>query len=455
MKKLLAIALKSTTQIGNSLSYLWQGKTTLAATIQTLAVKIFIIAINVATGIITARFLGAAGRGEQAAIILWPQFLAYALTLGLPTSTIYNFKNHPQEKSQLFAAILVLGMGLGFVASAIGIVFIPFWLPQYSPEIIRIAQIFMLFAPIQLLIAVFSSVLEAEDNFTISNQLRYVPPLMTLISLVILLFCDALTPTSAGLSYLFPNIPVFLVVVSYLWRYFRPKLLGIISACQLLISYGVRSYGVDLFGTLSFRLAEALVVGMLTPSALGMYTVSLSMARMLDVLQASIGIVLLPKATAKPLSEVMELTSRVARISTCISLLAALLAIILSPVLLQFFYGDEFLDAVSVLRILLIEVIVSGLTWILAQSFMALGKPSIVTILQGIGLGLNFPLMLVLIPRYGMVGAGLALLGSTTMRLLFILSCYPLVLKVSPPRFILQSSDWQLFKQAIAQRIKM
>ncbi|MGL5940204.1 MAG: oligosaccharide flippase family protein [Waterburya sp.] len=447
------MASKLQEKIGNGFNFLWQGKSSYAATIQTFIAKILIIGINVATGVITARFLGAAGRGEQAAIIMWPQFLAYTLTLGLPTATIYNFKNHPNRKSELFAAILFLGTGLGLIAATVGIIFIPSWMSQYSPEVITVAQIFMLFAPTELLISIFTTALEAEEKFTLANQLRYIAPLLTLILLLVLVFCQLMTPVTAGLSYLLPSLLVFLVVLSYFWRYFQPRLTGIVFACKLLLSYGLRSYGIDLLGTLSFRLAQALVVGLLTPSALGLYTVALSVSRMLDILQSSIVVVLLPKATALPLPEVIKLTSKVARISTFLSCLASLLAIIFSPILLQLFYGSEFLDAVMILRILLIEVAISGLTWILAQSFMALGKPSVVTILQGVGLGLSFPMMLILIPQYGMVGAGLALLASTTMRLIFILSCYPLILKVSPPRFIPKLTDWQLLQQMIGKKI--
>ena len=64
----------------------------MAATVQTLLANVLILGVNFGTGIITARLLGPVGRGEQAAIILWPQFLAYALTLGLPSAMLYNLR---------------------------------------------------------------------------------------------------------------------------------------------------------------------------------------------------------------------------------------------------------------------------------------------------------------------------------------------------------------------------
>ena len=39
---------------------------------------------NFTCGLVTARAMGPVGRGELAAMIMWPQFFAYALSLGIP-----------------------------------------------------------------------------------------------------------------------------------------------------------------------------------------------------------------------------------------------------------------------------------------------------------------------------------------------------------------------------------
>lgn len=60
--------------------------------VQIFASNVFILGLNVLTGIIIARFLGPEGRGEQAAMIMWPRFLAYSLTLGIPAALVYYMK---------------------------------------------------------------------------------------------------------------------------------------------------------------------------------------------------------------------------------------------------------------------------------------------------------------------------------------------------------------------------
>jgi len=431
----------------SSIRWVLQGQGGTAATVQTLLAKLLIIVINVATGIITARALGPTGRGEQAAMILWSGFLASAMTLGLPTSLVYNFRRYPDEKSQLFSAALLMGTGLGITACLIGIVFLPLWLAQYSAEVIHLAQWFMLNAPLALLLLIFSAALEAVGDFTTSNQVRCLTPLSTLIVLIVFALVGMLNPFTSSLAYVFSYLPVFFWMLTRLWRLFRPRWYRMISSCQKLISYGLRSYGIDLLGTLALQVDQVLVVGLLSPASMGMYVVALSLSRMLNLFQTSIVTVLFPKVAARPTAEVVALTGQAMRVSTTLTMLAGLVVMVLGPVLLRLLYGSEYIGAVAVFRILVMEVVLAGAAMVLAQAFMALGRPGTVTILQGLGLGLSIPLMLLLIPVYGLVGAGIALLGSTTIRLAFILLCYPLLLKVHPPNLLMTWKDLRLIQQ--------
>lgn len=435
--------------LANTIHWVIKGRSGTAATLQTLIVRVFILVINMATGVITARFLGPQGRGEQAAIIMWPQTLAFAMTLGLPTALLYNFKLRPQDKAKFFTAALLIGTGMGIIASLLGIVFIPRWLSQYSSEIIFTAQCFMVAAPILLIGTILGAVLEAEGEFTFANQMRFLQPLMTLVILSGLAGIHFLTPLTAGLAYLLPNLPLFIWILANLYGRLGLSWLDLGLSCQRLIGYGLRSYGVDLLGTLSAQIDQAMVVGLLTPADLGLYVIALSLSRMLNVLQSSIITVLLPTTAARPVHEIIKITGRSARISLCVTLAAGILISILAPILLPLLYGREFLEALLVLRILLIEVTIGGTLWILAQAFMAAGKPGIVTILQSLGLALSIPFLLFFIPIYGFVGAGIALLCSTTVRLIFVLLCYPLILNFAPPSLLVTRDDWRFLKQKL------
>lgn len=414
-----------------------------AATFQTLVVNILILGLNFGTGVITARALGPDGRGAQAAMQMWPQILAIALTLGLPTALLYHLRRSPEKGSQLFSAALLLGTGLGLIATLVGVVLIPLWLTDYSLEVVHSAQWLMIFAPLLLLMAAFSHVLRAREEFAAFNTARVLPPMLTLLTLISLVLTDRLTPLSAALAYLLPRAPIVFWLAFRLWRTYRPTMRGIRTSFRSLTSYGIRSYGVDLLGGLvAGQLDRVLVVGLLEPAAMGLYVVAISLARTLDVFAAAVAQVILPKTANRPVEEVVSVIGRGVRVSISLALLAALILAVLGPWAIASIYGQAFVEAVPVFRLLLAEVVIGGATWVLAQAFMASDKPGIISITQSVGVGLTIPLLLLLVPAYGLVGAGLAMLISTTTRFVFVMVNFPISLGVRPPRLRPRLSDF-------------
>ena len=106
------------------------------------------------------------------------------------------------------------------------------------------------------------------------------------------------------------------------------------------------------------------------------------------------------------------------------------------------------------LRILVLEVVLSGATLVLSQTFMALGRPGIVTALQVTGLTLTIPLMLLLVPRFGIVGAGAALLLSTTTRFIFVLVSFPVFLKMPVPDIFPKWEDISFMTSTVLKAVR-
>jgi len=109
-----------------------------------------------------------------------------------------------------------------------------------------------------------------------------------------------------------------------LWRKFQPSLGSFQESAKLLFSYGIRSYGIDLCGTMSLYVDQALVVRLLAPDQMGTYVVALSLSRMLNLFHTSVVMVLFPKAVSRLPREVAAMTSRAMRMSTLLSAFAGI-----------------------------------------------------------------------------------------------------------------------------------
>src|SRR5688572_10504293 len=85
----------------------------MAAAIQTFGARLIILAMNLATGILTANLLGAAGRGEQGAMALWPAVLTPILIIGLPASLVYNSRQSERFAPDFFYGAVGIALILG------------------------------------------------------------------------------------------------------------------------------------------------------------------------------------------------------------------------------------------------------------------------------------------------------------------------------------------------------
>ena len=396
----------------------------LQAVLHTLAANVLIQGINVGTGVLTARVLLAQGRGELAAIILWPQFLAYMLTLGVPVSLVYHIKRHPDMQEAFTAAALVVGVVMGLVAALVGVVGIPLWLHQYSAADVLQAQLLMAIAPVGLVSVILFSAIQAREAFGYYNLFRYLNSILVLLALVLFALVGRLTVATAAWAYMLAGLPAFAWNLWWVRRHLRPSLRGARAAAVPLLHYGLRAWGSDLLGTVGDQLDRLLVVGLLAPFELGLYVVAQSLAGLVSFVPNAVIPVLLPKAAGRTTGEALSTVGHAAG-RTCVAMLV--LGVPLFAVgdhVLRIVYGTTFAEAGTVFRLLLVAAVLSGVASVLSQAFLALGRPGIVTLLQGLAVATLAPLLLVFVPWLGLVGAGAAVLGSTAIRLLVVALLY-------------------------------
>ena len=194
-----------------------------------------------------------------------------------------------------------------------------------------------------------------------------------------------------------------------------------------------------------------LVVHFLSPADMGTYVVAASLARMLSIFQTSAVIVLFPRIAARSTAEVIDLTGFTFRVTTFCAAAGAVAAGAVGPILLRMVYGASYAGGgVGVFRLLLGEVVLSGATQVLAQAYLALGRPGTVTAIQAAGVGIGLLLMPWLIKEFGGPGAPLALLISSVIRFSVTMLSFGYLLKTSAPRLWLTREDLRMVSAQFA-----
>ncbi len=406
--------------ISGLFSAAFQGKGLLGHTIRTMGISVAILLVNVATGMITARVLGPIGRGDQAAMILWPQFLAFAVTFGLPTALLYHAKKTPEEEGGLFYGSLILAGVTSLVAMIIGVFLIPVLVSNHPSSLVA-AQWFLLVIPLMHFFFLNNALFRAREEFHLFNRMRYLLPVLTLTLLLLFIAAGRLTPLTSSLAYLLPYVPITGWALYRGLSLYRPKLQAIRASFRRLLHYGAGSYGIDLMGNLILYVDQIMLIGLLAPEALGLYVVAVSLSRMVNVFSSSIIMVLFPKASGLEEQEAALLSLRVYKLSTAIALIGASAIVLAAPLVIRLLYGGAFAEAIPVFRLLLMDVVIGGSVFVLGQAFMAAGKPSVMAISQAIGIAIIVPLLYILVPQYGLMGAGVTMLIASVARWVYVL----------------------------------
>lgn len=440
-------------RVGAAMHWLLHSRHSAASIAQTIAARLLLAGISIVTGVITARSLDITGRGEQSAMQLWPLLIPYLLTLGMATAVRYCVRREPERRVEYFSVAMSVGTVMSLVSIVVGAAFIPVWLHQYSGAVVRDAQILMLLSPQVTLSLILTAMLETQGDFKLANSTRVVSTVLTLAALVVMAFMHVLNPFLATLTYLVPPLFTSAFVAWKLRAFFARRLFDPRPGLKVLGSYGLRSYGVDVLTTLSQQIDQVLVVGILSASSMGLYVIALSSSRVLQILHSAVVTVVFPNASGLERDRAVGMVARAARISTLIAtVFAAALAAAL-PFLIPLFYGRPYAGAVGVAQVLTIEALVGGLAYVLSQAFMASNRPGMVTAFQGLGFCVAVPCMLVLMPRFGLMGAAVALLISTCARLAFLLASFRMILHVPMPKLVPTAEDFVSFRRALAARV--
>jgi O-antigen/teichoic acid export membrane protein len=412
---------------------LLKGRSGVATVVHTLSANVLILIVNLVTGIVTARYLGADGRGELAAIITLPTFLSFLMLLGLPSGLIFQVRRRPEDSASLVGAASAIVVAMGVLGAIVGVFLTPRVLAKYDASLVRFAQAMMFTTILGSISMLTLAALQTREYFAAYNRVRYLQPVIMLAALLGFGIVGWLNAYSGATITLLAGLPALLWSVFWMQREYKPTLQGFRLAAPRLLSYGLRAYGGELLVSAASQLDRVIVVGVFSPAAMGMYVIALNLSRSLAIFPSAVTSVLFPKTSGRGRHDVLRLTGQA---STCTTLAVGMAAgglATVGPWLLTLLYGPEFADASLAFRLLVVEAALSAVVTVLSQGFMSLNRPALVAWQHGAGVVLLVPLLYLLAPRYGAAGAAVALLCGTIARLLCTYGCYWFGLRVRVP----------------------
>lgn len=367
--------------------------------------------LNIATGLLAARLLLPEGRGELAAIMLWPGILAEIGIIGLSDALLFRAATQAADPKELFASIFALAGGLSIVLAAIGLVILPH---AHADEATHVAEIgawyLVAYLPTYYAALFLATMFQGHLDMVTWNIVRVLVPVGYLTAILAVVFVD---DASVG-GFAFANIAGHLlsvaVGVALLARAGWLSLRARWQTMRGLLIYGIKVHVGEILNTLRQRLDQALVALWLPAADLGLYVVALTVANGSQILIATIANVAFPKISQQPTQAGrVEVLGRYLRLSVAIAVGTCLGLYALSAWLVPLLFGQAFAPSVPVVFILLVGMVPLAAKYMFSQALKAFDRSLSIGRAEGVGLVVAAASLLILLPSFGIAGAAWSL----------------------------------------------
>jgi O-antigen/teichoic acid export membrane protein len=194
------------------------------------------------------------------------------------------------------------------------------------------------------------------------------------------------------------------------WSASRAGIVGGRPSARLLgeeLRFGGKAVVGTLAERLQFRADVFIVNAVLGVRATGIYSVTSGIAETLWYVPNALGVVMFSRAV-DPNADAGRTAAILTRTTLAVSIILAVPTALLGPRLVRFVYGPEFADAGVALRLIIPGIIAYSIVAILSRYLTGRGRPGTGTLILLLGLAANIIANLVLVPRFGIVGAAAA-----------------------------------------------
>jgi O-antigen/teichoic acid export membrane protein len=373
----------------------------------TYAANAAVALLSLVNVLVIARTLGPVGRGEVAFLIAVSMLSGHLVSLSLQEANANIAASAPELRrglatnSLLFA--LVLG-ALAAVAVALGVRVFPALGGPVTHALLLFALITI---PVSILKQYLTLLVQADYGFAITNAAWIAGPLTTAFCNGLLAVLGELTVGTAFAAWAAGQL--FGVALMCVWiaghaGFGRPDA----ALARRTVAFGAQAHVGRLMEVGNYRGDQWMLGAMVGPRELGLYSIAVAWAELLFYLPGVLVLVQRPDLVRAQAADAVRRALRVCRVGFMLSGAAAALMIVIAPVLCVGVFGERFHGSINDLRVLSLGAFGIVAFELLRNALTAQRKPMLGSAAVGVAFVLTVVLDLLLIPRYGGLGAAIA-----------------------------------------------
>lgn len=415
----------------------------------TLITKFISLFGGIIVSILLARFLGSEGKGIITAIFVVPLLLVSLADMGIRQSTAYYLGKKQFKISDMISSIAFLWLITSVISILLAIAYYSFGVSdKYSWSILIIA---MTSIPLKLIQQYSKGIMLGKNRIGTINLAQLISVGTNIITVLLLVWIFDLGVLGAAFVQIVMALAVAIYYLINVYKYHKIRFKPISPIPKMLFYKGF-SFAATLFIiSLNYKIDIMILERMVTSAEIGIYSVGTNVIELLWQIPAAVGMVLFAKsATTEKQTESVKRSTSILRLVMPIMVVLSVVLAIFAPVIIRILYGTEFIEAGSILRILLPGACLITVSKVLHPDLAARGYPLFALRVFILTLIINVVLNLVLIPQYGIYGAAFASTVSYSLAGIGYSIVYSRKEKVALKTiFLIQSSDVLLIKNFI------
>lgn len=377
------------------------------------AAKIASLVISFIATAYIARSLGPTNYGELSYALSFSGLFGFLAGLGIDQILYRDLIKFPEKRNEYMGTAMVLRLIAGGATVIICMLSAFIFSPKdVSLILIFIVSLTFIFSSFQLLNYEFQAEVKAKYPSIISLIVVLILNILKIIviltgqGVIYLAGIVLLEPILYTISLIYLRLKVYGTIIN--WNYNKDVAISILKDSFPLIFASA-------FFAVYARIDQVMIKNMIDTESVGLYSSAVSISEVWYFIPNIIVMSVFPAIiNAKKTSEELyyKRIKKLFLVLMSVSILTALPTMLLSKYLITIIFGAGFIGALTILQIYVWSNIGAALGSLAQQILIAENLTKVLSVTTFLGMLTNVLLNIILIPKYGMVGAALATLIS-------------------------------------------
>jgi O-antigen/teichoic acid export membrane protein len=435
-------------------------KTFFKNTLVTLSRQVSGILLGLLASVIIARVLGPEGNGMYQLIVLLPTTLMTLLNFGVGSASVYYIGQKKYDMKDIIKTNTASGFILSIAAIIIGVLVVYFASDKFfagvpQPYLFSI----LIIMPLLMLNDFYLVLFQGVQDFKSFNTLALVRQLAALLTLAMLLLLLKTGLVGTVFSFTLGVLAQFILTLYFLRKRLNITLFtGNVSKPYFMdsFSFGYKAHFSNVLSFINYRADMFLISMFLTPAAVGLYGVAVTIAEKLWIVSQAISSVLYPViSSSKDNESKNKLTGAISRNVLFFSVVGGIAFYIASDLIFGMLFGEAYDKSSDILKMLLPGIILFSVDRILSNDLAGRGKPELNMYTSIFTVVSNIVLNFLLIPKIGIAGSAISTSVTYSLSTLIKMVLFKRETGLQYSKFIfLQKEDIEAYKKIIRKRMR-